>query len=109
MTTWYCAGKGGNCTVEVCPGAACEFYNGKGAWCVKTKGDAIRELTDEALVPRLLKLCRMLRKCDYYDLAELWCDGCGACITMDDNDECDEDAHKACILRYLQSPAEGST
>jgi len=38
------------------------------------------------------------------DISRLWCDGKVGCIDEDGEIQCDEDSHKACIFRWLQSP-----
>lgn len=105
----YCYGKGDVCDVP-CTNEACEHFNNTGAAEVRvpTVSDKLRSMPKTEMADKLLKLSRLLLEVDR-NLTELWCDGCGACITMDDNDECDEDMHKACILRYLDKPAEEVT
>lgn len=67
---------------------------------VMTNADRIRDMSDEALCERLYHVWR--NEADKgNDIAINWCDP--ECCS---SEECDPDKHKACILRWLQRPAE---
>lgn len=104
--TWYCKGKDANCSVDPCPGASCEFYNGKGAQRAKTRADAIRSMSDDELVTSIEELLPKLMEAGDMKLIEKICDGegCG------EDGECSSLRRRACIQRYLHQPAgEGSS
>lgn len=66
----------------------------------KTNGDRIRSMSDDALCERLYHIWRS--EADRgNDIAMNWCHP-ECCMS----EECDPDKHKACILRWLQQPAE---
>ena len=74
-----------------------------------TNGDSIRAMSDEELIDKLLWIARMMWEMDD-DLTELWCDLQGGCCGKDGEElECDDEKHKACILRWLRSPAKEET
>ena len=71
---------------------------------VLTNGDRFRALPDEELVEKLFQAYRAAADWQgFSDLSMHWCDGKSGCIDVDGNIECDEERHKACILRWLKS------
>lgn len=71
-----------------------------------TRGDAIRAMSDEELADRIEgPLLKMMEAGDM-TLSNKICDGQGGC--MDDGD-CTNLRHRACIVRYLNQPAEEDT
>jgi hypothetical protein len=69
----------------------------------QTNADRIRAMSDECLTEKLYDAWR--READKgNDIAINWCRP-GLCAS----EECDPDKHKACILRWLQQPAEEDT
>lgn len=74
-----------------------------------SNGDRIRAMSDEELIDKLLWIARMMWEMDD-DLTELWCDMQGGCCGEDGEElDCDDEKHKACILRWLRSPAKEET
>lgn len=71
-----------------------------------TNGDMIRTAasTDESIAEIMSHIIS-----EYPDAGEpmskLFCDGSAGCIDSDGNIHCDDEKIKACILRWLQSPA----
>lgn len=100
--TWYCKGKGANCSIDPCTGVKCEFYNGQGARRAKTRADAIRSMSDEELASSIEELLPKLMEAGDMTLIEKICDGQGC----GEDGNCTNLRHRACILRYLQQPAE---
>ena len=72
----------------------------------RTNADRIRDMSDEELVDKLYALYLITVNLDCEEIAKKWCDGKAWCIDEHGTIECDEDKHKACILRWLQQPAE---
>lgn len=72
-----------------------------------TIGDQIRAMfaTDEGIAKILLALDISLVE-DGREFTHLYCDGKNNCITEDDNIVCTDEMRTACILRWLQQPAE---
>ena len=69
-----------------------------------SNGDKFRTMTDEELAERLLKIA--YAEFDGVEIASLWCEG----KTVGENGEvecvdCNHEQHKACVLRWLRSPA----
>ena len=71
-----------------------------------THADRIRAMSDEELAETLFELYRLTMEQDGGDIARHWCDGKSGCIDEHGEVECNEERHKACILRWLQQPAE---
>lgn len=71
---------------------------------VRTNADRIRSLTDDELVDRLFAIYRGQMDADGVDVSRLWCDGNSGCIDENGEVECNDEAHKACILRWLKAP-----
>ena len=71
-----------------------------------TEADRIRAMSDEELVAGLYLLYRLTMEQDGGDIARHWCDGKSGCTNEYGEIECNEERHKACILRWLQQPAE---
>lgn len=72
----------------------------------KTNADRIRAKSDEALAEKLYQLYCLTMEKDDGDIARLWCDGKSGCTDEHGEVECDEERHKACILRWLKGPAD---
>lgn len=68
-----------------------------------TIADRIRATDDVELMNRVYELYVLLSEFGHYELAEQFCDGKAECAGGED---CNEDRLKACILRWLQQPAE---
>jgi hypothetical protein len=68
-----------------------------------TIADRIRATDDVELMNRIYELYVLLSEFGHYELAEQFCDGKAECAGGED---CNEDRLKACILRWLQRPAE---
>lgn len=100
--TWFCIGKGANCSVDPCVGEACEFYNGQGARRAMTRGDEFRSMSDEELAAKIEDLLPKLMEAGDMTLIEKICDGQGC----GEDRECTTLLHRACIMRYLNQPAE---
>ena len=66
-------------------------------------GDKIRSLSNEELVERLYWLYTLSWGYDREDISKKWCDLKGGCCAAGKEIQCDEEKHKACILRWLQS------
>lgn len=66
-------------------------------------GDWIRSMTNEKLVDKLYWVYSLSWGYDREDISKKWCDLKGGCCGAGDEIQCDEDKHKACILRWLQS------
>ena len=61
----------------------------------------LRAMTQQDLVDLLYRI--YLTSADG-DISRLWCDGKVGCIDEAGKIQCDEESHKACIFRWLQSP-----
>lgn len=72
---------------------------------MKTIADSIREMNDDQLVEALYSLYEKLNDGTLNDLSNLFCDGKNDCIDKDGNVTCTPDMEKACVLRWLRSPA----
>ena len=83
------------------PGAdgRCEHY-------ILTVADRIKSSSDEELVEALFWLYRVTTDADVGDVACLWCDGLPGCIDELGSVDCNDEKHKACIMRWLQQPAD---
>ena len=92
----------------VCPlfGDCTAAFNAQQKARVKTKADRIRAMSDEELMAGLYLLYRLTMEQDGGDIARHWCDGKSGCTNEYGEIECNEERHKACILRWLQQPAE---
>ena len=66
-----------------------------------TKGDRFRSMSDEELASKIYEviMCQI-------DPAKAFCDGKAGCISPEGQVDCNADKIKACIIRYLQQPAE---
>jgi len=73
---------------------------------VVTNADRIRAMSDEELMAGLYLLYRLTMEQDGGDIARHWCDGKSGCTNEYGEIECNEERHKACILRWLQQTAE---
>lgn len=98
----YCKGKGGICAVP-CTNEACEHYDGTGAKCIPTVADRLRSMTDLEWVDAIEELLPKLCEAGDHSLPEQICDGEGDCGTDGD---CNQQRHRACIMRFLLRPAE---
>lgn len=101
---FFCNGKGATCD-RPCIDKDCEFYDGTGGKQLPTVIQKIRSMSESEVADRLIKLDQILAETDR-SLSRLWCDGRGACLTAGEDVDCDEDMHKACVLRYLRSAGE---
>ena len=71
-----------------------------------SNGDRIRTMSDEELVEKLFWIYRLSTEHEFGDVSKNWCDCKGGCLAeCKEEVECDEEKHKACILRWLRSPA----
>ena len=70
----------------------------------ETNADRIRRTDDVVLMNRIYELYVLMSEFGHYELAEQFCDCKAECAGGED---CNEDRLKACILRWLQRPAEG--
>lgn len=67
-------------------------------------GDRIRSMTNEELVEKLYWLYSLSWGYDREDVSKNWCDLKGGCCGAGDEEiQCSEEKHKACILRWLES------
>ncbi|MBQ9733943.1 MAG: hypothetical protein IJV74_06890 [Clostridia bacterium] len=71
----------------------------------QTVGDFIRNMPDEYLVEQFYALYLMSVEHDGGEISTLWCDGKAGCVDEYGDIECNEERHKACILRWLKSEA----
>lgn len=71
-----------------------------------TIADQIRSMTDEQLAEKIHSLYHNIVTGTMDDISCLFCDGKAGCITEEGNIICDEEKEKACVLRWLQRPAE---
>ena len=104
VTCRRCLGKG------VCFDAAwnrCPECTGRG-WVTEplTRADWLRDMTDEEMAQRILKLSQSRVNNDDGHLYKLWCDDCGACKDRPENtgECCTELEQIDCILRFLRTP-----
>ena len=70
-----------------------------------TIGDRIRAMTDEELAEKFYELYMMSAEWTGGEITTLWCDGKAGCIDEHGDIDCNEERHKACILRWLKSEA----
>ncbi len=84
----------------------CDKFNRKVQFRPMTKADRIRALRDEELADILNSLYLVLSDEGYFDFGKMFCDGKAGCITEDGDIICDDTRRKACIVRWLQRPAE---
>lgn len=71
-----------------------------------TNGDRIRSMNDEELAEKLFWAYQVSVEHDCGDISNNWCDMQGGCVGVCDEElSCDEKKVKACILRWLQTPA----
>lgn len=66
----------------------------------QTNADRVRAMSDEELADVIINVWRAEVERGY-DIATNWCNS--DCCSSED---CDPEKHKACILRWLQKPAE---
>lgn len=100
-STWL---GGMDAVPEIC--LKCEYVHGEPSnWKEKTmtNADRIRRTDDVELMNRIYELHVLLSEFGHYELAEQFCDCKAECH---DGEDCNEDRLKACILRWLQRPAE---
>lgn len=92
-----------SCGYEFCIPELCSEYE----IAPPTIGDRIRAMvaTDEGIAKILLGLDISLAE-DGREFTHLYCDGKNNCITEDDGIICTNEMRTACILRWLQKPAE---
>ena len=64
----------------------------------------LRTMSREEWVEVLYNLYLHSADFDCGEISLLWCDGKDNCIDKDGEVTCDDERHKACILRWLQSP-----
>ena len=64
----------------------------------------LRAMTQQDLVNLLYNFYLHSAEFDGGEITRLWCDGNAGCIDADGEIQCNEARHKACILRWLQSP-----
>ena len=75
-----------------------------------SNSDRIRAMSDEELVEKLFWAYQMAVEHVAADMSNNWCDLKGGCCGEDGEElECDVEKHKACILRWLRSPAKEET
>lgn len=72
---------------------------------VKTNADRIRAMSDEEQAEAFYNLVDKIQTGTMNDLSDLYCDGKNDCIDKDGNVTCTPDMEKACVLRWLRSPA----
>lgn len=87
-------------------GSECDKFNRQVQFQPATNADRIRAMSDEEFVNMLHSFYLALSDDGYFDFAKLFCDGKAGCITEDGEILCDDERRKACILRWLQRPAE---
>lgn len=75
----------------------------------KTNADLIRSMSDEQIAEAFYNLVDNLQTGTMDDLSCLFCDGKNGCIDADGNITCSPDMEKACVLRWLRSPAKEET
>lgn len=69
-----------------------------------TVAGKIRTMTDEEMADKIFRLD--LRLCETgLDFTKLFCDGQAGCIDEEGNINCDDKKRRACVLRWLRSPA----
>lgn len=71
----------------------------------KTNADRIRAMSDEELAEAFYNLVDNIQTGTMNDLSDLYCDGKNGCIDKDANITCTPQMEKACVLRWLRSPA----
>lgn len=74
----------------------------------QTNADRIRAMSDEEPADKLHQLYLIFSDEGYYDFGRLFCDGKAGCIDEGGEVHCNDDRRKACIIRWLQQPAEVS-
>ena len=89
-------------------GSECDMFNRQIGSHVMTHADQIRAMSDEELADKLHQLYLIFSDEGYYDFGRLFCDGKAGCIDEDGEVHCNDDRRKACIIRWLQQPAEVS-
>lgn len=89
----------------------CDVCEGRG-WVTApmTNADWIRDMTDEEMAVLLMEIARDPKWNDDGHMYELWCDNCGGCQEMNEEEleregGCSDEMQIVCILRYLQAPA----
>ena len=71
-----------------------------------SNGDRIRTMSDEELAEKLFWIYRLSTEHEFEDISRNWCDMAGGCIPeCEEETGCDEEKHKACIMRWLRTPA----
>lgn len=73
---------------------------------VLTHGDRFRAMTDTEYADGLYRLFLLTAEQDGGNVSEHWCDGKDCYLEDEDEFICNEERHKACILRWLRSPAD---
>ena len=87
-------------------GSRCAAYRYKhGLGDPKTIADLIRSMSDEELTDAIHRVYSKLSDGSMNDFSNLFCDGENGCIDADGNITCSPDMEKACVLRWLRSPA----
>ena len=87
-------------------GSRCAAYRDKhGLGDPKTIADQIRYMSDDELAEAFYNLVDNLQAGNLNDLSDLYCDGKNGSIDKDGNITCSPDMEKACVLRWLRSPA----
>ena len=84
-------------------GSECDKFNQSVMQKPMSPADRIRAMDDVELTNRIYELFVLLSEYGHYELADQFCDGKAECAGGED---CNEDRLKACILRWLQQPAE---
>lgn len=87
-------------------GSDCDKFNRQVQFQPATHAAQLRAMSDEEWANKIHELYLALSDGRYFDLGKLFCDGKADCITEDGDILCDDERRKACILRWLQSPAE---
>ena len=99
----FCQETGGPMFFE---GSECDKFNRQIMDKPMTNADRIRAMSDEELADNLHQLYLAFSDEGYCDIGKLFCDGKAECIDADGEVHCNEERRKACIMRYLQQPAE---
>lgn len=71
----------------------------------QTVADGIRLKTDEELADAVYEFRNKLQNGTLNDPSDLYCDGKNGCIDKDGNITCTPEMEKACVTRWLRSPA----
>lgn len=108
VTCPMCLGQG---MVGVFARSRCKDCEGRGWLTVPmSRADQVRAMSDEEMAEVLLNMARDPRWNDDGHMFELWCDDCGGCKGMAeeefDHKGCSDEMQLACVLRYLRAPGE---